>query len=136
MGILKQTKRNKTMKIAIIALLVAVVASQAVQPTKKWMCCKEGTDMYVPRYDTKCPTGRRLQAMVEPYCTKKLAAPKRVLQAVQHPVAPACTNFNARRRLTGGDHNGRRLQAMVTYKCPVNIEGYQCFKNNTNKKCA
>ena len=33
----------------------------------------------------------------------------------------------------------RRVQAVVpkkTYKCPVNIEGLQCFLNNTNKPCA
>ena len=122
------------MKIAILVLLVAFVAAQApVKPApvaKKWMCCME-SDMYVPRWDSKCPTTatRRMQGMVEPYCTKKLAAASsRILQAIVHPVAPACSTFNAR----------RRLQAVVpkkTYKCPVNIEGYQCFKNNTNKKC-
>merc|ERR1712151_1099806 len=93
--------------------------------TKKWICCKEDNNMYAPRWDSKCPSGRRLQSMVEGYCPKKLAAPKRILQAIVHPVAPNCTNFNGR----------RRLQAMVTYKCPANIEGIQCFKNNTNKAC-
>ena len=113
--------------VSLRAVTIAVVATQAPVPQKKWICCKEGTDMYAPRWDTACPTGgRRMQAMVEPYCPKQLAAPKRILQAVQHPVAPNCTNFNVR----------RRLQDMVTFKCPVNIEGYQCFKNNTNKKCA
>ena len=119
------------MKIAILVLLVAYVAAQAVvvKPTNKWMCCLQD-NMYVPSWASKCPTTtRRLQAMVEPYCTKQLAAPKRILQAIVHPVAPGCTDFTAK----------RRLQAVVvkkTYKCPVNIEGYQCFKNNTNKKCA
>merc|ERR1712151_945503 len=127
MGILKQTKRNIIMRVAIIALLIAYAAAQAVQPTKKWICCKEDNNMYAPRWDTACPkSGRRMQAMVEPYCPRQLQVPKRVLQAIQHPIAPECTNFNAR----------RRLQAVVKYKCPVNIEGYQCFKNNTNKKCA
>merc|ERR1711912_85888 len=129
MGIFKQTK-TEIMRVAIIALLIAYAATQAVQPTKpaaKWLCCKEANNMVAPTWGTECPkSGRRLQSMVEPYCPKQLAAPKRILQAIQHPVAPACTNFNAR----------RRLQAVVTYKCPVNIEGWQCFKNNTNKKCA
>merc|ERR1719409_193022 len=111
------------MRFIIAALLVAYVATQAIQPTKKWMCCTKN-GMSEPAWTDKCGS-RRLQAMTEPYCPKKLAAPKRVLQAIQHPVAPACTNFNAR----------RRLQAVVTLKCPVNIEGIQCFKNNTNKKC-
>merc|ERR1712110_10536 len=134
MGVIKQTKRNKTMKIAIIALLVAVVASQAVQqPMKKWMCCAEANNMIAPRWDTKC-SGRRLQQQVPTYCTKKLTVPKRILQQAVHPVAANCSNFNARRRLVGGDHDGRRLQQPVK-KCPVNIEGYQCFKNNTNKPC-
>merc|ERR1712138_295415 len=86
--------------------------------------CVALNGMQEPEWTDKCGS-RRMQAMVEPYCPKKLA-PKRILQAIVHPVAPACTNFNAR----------RRLQAVVTtLKCPVNIEGIQCFKNNTNKKC-
>merc|ERR1711998_398181 len=128
MGINKQTNIKNTMKVAILALLVAVVASQAVVQKKKWICCKEENNMYAPRWDTACPkSGRRMQAMVEPYCPRQLAVPKRILQAIQHPIAPECVNFNAK----------RRLQAVVVkYKCPVNIEGWQCFKNNTNKKCA
>merc|ERR1712124_162494 len=107
MGI--KTNKIQEMRVAIIALLIAYVASQAPVATKKWICCKEANNMVAPRWDTACPkSGRGMQAMVEPYCPKQLAAPKRVLQAVQHPVAPACTNFNAR----------RRLQAVVTYKCP------------------
>merc|ERR1739848_110033 len=100
MGIIKQTKRNKTMKIAIIALLVAVVASQQPVAQKKWMCCEAENNMMAPRWDTKCPSkSRRLQAMTEPYCPKKLTVPKRILQQVVHPVAADCSNFNARRRL-------------------------------------
>ena len=116
------------MRVAIaLVLLIAIncVASQAIVPSKKWMCCKQDT-MYVPTWAVSCGGGRRMQAMVEHYCTKRLETPKRILQAIVHPVAPKCTNF------TGA----RRLQAVVvTYKCPVNIEGVQCFKNNTNKKC-
>merc|ERR1711881_248596 len=127
MGIIKKTKNFKEKMRVIIALVVLIamnqIAAQAVVPTKKWMCCtKDG--MSEPAWTDKCGS-RRLQAMVEPYCPKKLTAPKRILQAVVHPVAAACTNFNSR----------RRLQAVVTLKCPVNIEGIQCFKNNTNKKC-
>merc|ERR1712025_1104853 len=126
MGILKQTK-YKEMRVAIICLLIAYAAAQAVVPTKKWLCCKEANNMVAPTWGTECPkSGRRMQAMVEPYCPRQLAVPKRILQAIQHPVAPNCTNFNAR----------RRLQAVVTWKCPVNVEGWQCFTNNTNKKCA
>merc|ERR1712151_1008902 len=99
------------------------------QVPKKWLCCQDkANNMYEPRWDTKCPTGRRLQAMVEPYYPARLSKQARRMQAVVHPVAPACTNFTGRRRL-------RKLQAMVTYKCPVNVEGIQCFKNNTNKAC-
>merc|ERR1711904_82240 len=127
MGIKKQTK-NFQGKMRVIIALVALIAmtqglAQAPVPTKKWLCCtKDG--MSEPMWGDKC-AGRRLQAMVEPYCPKKLTAPKRILQAVVHPVAAACTNFNSR----------RRLQSVVTLKCPVNIEGIQCFKNNTNKAC-
>merc|ERR1711862_258709 len=116
-------KQLYLMRFIIAALLVAFVMSQAPVPTKKWMCCTKN-GMSEPMWTDKCGS-RRLKAMVEPYCPKKLAAPKRILQAIVHPVAPACTNFNGR----------RRLQAVVTLKCPVNIEGIQCFKNNTNKKC-
>merc|ERR1711881_666561 len=125
MGIIKNIKNIKEKMRVIIALVVLIamnqIAAQAI--VKKWMCCtKDG--MSEPAWTDKCGS-RRLQAMVEPYCPKKLTAPKRILQAVVHPVAAACTNFNSR----------RRLQAVVTLKCPVNIEGIQCFKNNTNKKC-
>ena len=112
----------------IIALVVLIamnaIAAQAVVATKKWHCCKVDS-MYEPKWGTSC-SGRRLQAMTEPYCPKTLVAAKRILQAVVHPVAPGCTNFN----------ESRRLQSVVSFKCPVNIEGVQCFKNNTNKKCA
>ena len=115
--------------IAIVALIaMSSVMTQAMVPTKKWLCCKNAT-MYEPRWDVSCAgSARRLQGMVEQYCPAKLTKAARRMQAIVHPVASNCTNFNAR----------RRLQAVVatTYKCPVNIEGYQCFKNNTNKKCA
>ena len=110
----------------IIALVVLIamnaIAAQAVTPTWKWRCCKKD-NMYETKWGTSCG-GRRLQAMTEPYCPKKLTAPQRRLQAV-HPVSPACTNLNG----------SRRLQAVVSFKCPVNIEGIQCFKNNTNNFC-
>merc|ERR1711998_616828 len=151
-------KNNFSMKVAIIALLVAYVASQA---------------------------------MVEKACPKKLLNPKRVLQSVEHPASPQCTNFSASRllqavvapsspkvrvrihvkpkatvfvplragcyqkfpRLWCGSgfstvrpkpYNNmtvnccpsrRRQQAVQTKKCPVNIEGIQCFLNNTGKAC-
>merc|ERR1711937_460305 len=123
-----KTNKIQEMRVAIIALLIAYVASQAPVPQKKWLCCKEANNMVAPRWDTKCPTtSRRLQAVVESHCPKQLKAGTRILQAVQHPVAPNCSNFSSSRR---------RLQAVVTYKCPVNIEGWQCFTNNTNKACA
>merc|ERR1712060_507069 len=124
MGIKLPNKTLFLMRVAIaLVLLLAYVAAQAPVPQKKWMCCtKDG--MSEPLWTDKCGS-RRMQAMVEPYCPKKLTAPKRILQAIVHPVAMACTNFNGR----------RRLQAVVTLKCPVNVEGIQCFKNNTNKKC-
>merc|ERR1712066_1001887 len=101
------------------------VMTQAMQPTKKWLCCKKDS-MYEPKWDVSCAgSGRRAQAMVEHYCPARLSKQARRMQAIVHPVAPNCTNFNGR----------RRLQAMVTYKCPANIEGIQCFKNNTNKAC-
>merc|ERR1712146_701841 len=78
---------------------------------EKWSCC---------RYLTR--RGRR-----HTMCDAK-PLNLRVLQQVQHPVSHDCTNFNAK----------RRLQAVQPkkYKCPFNIEGVQCFLNNTNKKCA
>merc|ERR1719387_2734734 len=87
------------MRVAIIALLIAYVASQAPVPQKKWLCCKEANNMVAPRWDTKCPTtSRRLQAVVESHCPKQLKAGTRILQAVQHPVAPNCSNFSSSRR--------------------------------------
>merc|ERR1712224_1169891 len=98
------------MKVAIIALLVAYFASQApVAPApaakEKYICCEQG-DMWVPTWATKCPgKGRRLQAMVEKACPTKLhAASSRVLQQVQHPVAPACATKNASRILQAASH--------------------------------
>merc|ERR1711874_835617 len=91
------------MRFIIAALLVAYVAAQA-PVASKWLCCvKNG--MVEPTWGTKCATRR--------------------LQAVVHPVAPACGNFKA----------GRRLQAPVALKCPVNIEGIQCFTNNSGANC-
>merc|ERR550532_2558483 len=110
-----------------LVLLIAIsqISAQAVVQ-KKWLCCKAGNN-YEPRYEVSCAgSGRRLQAMVEHYCPKRLVAPKRVLQAIVHPLASNCSPYNSR----------RRLQAVVTYKCPVNIEGIQCFQNNTSAKCA
>merc|ERR1711981_657626 len=113
----------KKMRFIVAALLLAYVAAQA-PVAKKWMCCvKNG--MVEPQWATKCGT-RRLQAVVtDKHCPKRLAAPKRILQAVVHPVAPARGNFKA----------GRRLQAPVALKCPVNIEGIQCFTNNSGANC-
>merc|ERR1712166_572513 len=127
MGINKNTKQKMRVIIAIVALIaMSSVMTQAVVPTKKWLCCKNNS-MYEPRWDVSCAgSARRLQGMVEQYCPAKLSRSARRMQAVVHPVAANCTNFNSR----------RRLQAMVVYKCPVNIEGYQCFKNNSNAKCA
>merc|ERR1712227_1024190 len=126
MGITKNLRFKKILMRAVIALVVLIamstVSAQAVQ--KKWLCCKKD-NMYEPTWGSSCGS-RRLQAVVEPYRPKKLESPKRILQEVQHPVAPNCVNFKA----------SRRLQSVVTYKCPVNIEGYQCFKNNTGAKCA
>merc|ERR1712224_775274 len=86
MGI--KTNKIQEMRVAIIALLIAYVASQAPVPQKKWLCCKEANNMVAPRWDTKCPTtSRRLQAVVESHCPKQLKAGTRILQAVQHPVA-------------------------------------------------
>merc|ERR1712224_597058 len=117
MGIIKKTKTHKSKMRVIIALTIFIainaIASQAVVP-KKWVCCKNSENQYVPLWETKCPGSRRLQGVVtDQYCPKTLTAPKRILQNVEHPVAPNCTNFNG----------SRRLQAVVTYKCPVNIEG-------------
>merc|ERR1711868_11087 len=91
------------MRFIIAALLVAYVAAQA-PVASKWLCCvKNG--MVEPTWGTKC-AGRRLQAVVtDKHCPKRLAAPKRILQA---PVA---------------------------LKCPVNIEGIQCFTNNSGANC-
>merc|ERR1712066_504639 len=111
MGNIKKTKLFKEMR-TIIALVVLIaissIAAQAPVATKKWMCCTTN-------------------GMSEPQCPKKLKAPSRILQQVEvkHPEAPNCTNFNG----------SRRLQAVVTLKCPVNVEGIQCFKNNTNAAC-
>merc|ERR1711988_533878 len=183
-------KNNFSMKIAIIALLVAYVASQAPVAKEKYICCEQG-DMWVPTWATKCPgKGRRLQAPVEAACPTKLHASSRVLQKVEHPVAPNCATKNASRilqelsvptskgkvkislnpkstvfvplragcyqkfpRLWCGSgfstvrpkpYNNmtvnccpsrRRQQAVQTKKCPVNIEGIQCFLNNTGKAC-
>ena len=116
--------------IAIVALIA--MSSVMAQVPKKWLCCKVDT-MYEPKWDVSCAgSGRRMQGMVEQYCPAKLSRSARRLQAVvvSHPAPQACTNFNARRRLSV-----RRQQAVVVFKCPVNVEGYQCFKNNTNKKC-
>merc|ERR1712146_236849 len=126
------TKLNKKFSMrVVIALIVLIAMSQvSTQVPKKWLCCKHD-NMYEPRWDVSCAgSGRRMQTMVEQYCPKRLTSAKRILEEVTHPVAPTCTNFNAAATTTG-----RRLQAPVVYKCPVNIEAIQCFKNNTNKAC-
>merc|ERR1712195_93335 len=126
MGI-QTTKYKIQMRVTIaLVLLLAFVAAQKPVVVKKWMCCTV-SGMSEPQWTDKCAAARRLQAPVEGYCPKKLESPKRILQAIMHPVATVCATFNA----------SRRLQAIVkpTLKCPVNIEGIQCFKNNTNKAC-
>merc|ERR1712178_323602 len=86
---------NLSMKVAIICLLVAYVATQAPQ---KWICCEQNS-MWVPTWGTKCGSRRRLQAIVEKACPIQLSDKKnRMLQAA-HPTIPACTNFSAKRRL-------------------------------------
>merc|ERR1712224_179219 len=60
MGI--KTNKIQEMRVAIIALLIAYVASQAPVTTKKWLCCKEANNMGAPRWDTACPkASRRMQ---------------------------------------------------------------------------
>merc|ERR550537_1448811 len=115
------------MRVAIIlSLALSMVAAQAVVTSKNWVCCKTGSN-YEPQIGTSCPSGRRLQAMVAPYCPHQLKKSSRRLQALQLAAPPTCSNLNGRRR---------RMQAMVeTNKCPVNVEGVQCFKNNTNANC-
>merc|ERR1712048_934331 len=120
-------KKQKFLKMRVIIALVFMIAASSVinqaVVSDKWLCCKVGNNVE-PKWGKSCGS-RRLQAMAESHCPKKLTAPKRVLQAIVHPIAPNCANFNSR----------RRLQAVVTYKCPVNIEGVQCFTNDTKAPC-
>merc|ERR1712166_1742312 len=73
MGINKINKTKMRVIIAIVALIaMSSVMTQAMVPTKKWLCCKNAT-MYEPRWDVSCAgSARRLQGMVEQYCPAKL----------------------------------------------------------------
>merc|ERR1712013_416739 len=112
--------------VLVLAMLVAVCYTQA--PVTTINCCVSNYNV-LPTLGA-CTGTRRLQAPVPQYCPKKWKVSRRV-QAVQTKefVAETCTNFNGRRLA-----KSRLLQAVV-YKCPVSVNGWRCFKNNTNANC-
>merc|ERR1712188_50643 len=97
------------------------------------MCCENKTqgNMWLAEWGTKCPGNggkRRLQAVVEKACPKQLSVKARRLQAIQHPVSPDCTNFNAKRR---AQHVRVRICQRLHRRLRVVIRVKRCPRGTT-----
>merc|ERR1712203_573955 len=114
--------QNKKMKVIIAILALIAMQSVMTQAPVPWICCKK-ENRVEPQLGGKCDSGRRAQQVkTDQYCPLKDVKPTRRMQQIV--TEPKCTNLNSR----------RRLQA-IEIKCPVNIQGVQCFVNNSNANC-
>ena len=127
----------------ILAIVLAYVSTQ--RPVTVVNCCASGNNI-VPTKGA-CPSkGRNLQAIVAPYCAAMLVdiadvlVSSRVSRRAQAVVPAPVGQFNVHNCVDYYQRRNsrqllRRAQAVVVKKCPVSVNGWRCFKNNTNAKC-
>merc|ERR1711939_505388 len=115
------------MKLVILAALIATIYAQMPVPVGVTCQLQNGPNATTKNWVPVAKASRRLQGMVSyPACPFVVASRRRLQSAIPKCTAQAPTP-------------SRRLQAMVTYNCPIiKISGFnfQCKTNpDQTKRC-